>query len=121
VFPIHDIVFLNHRQSLSIRYLVPHHDEHQRPAAPLLFFDVDYASLSRHLIPDPKRMTKLESAPSPHTPWQRDGWQQPAAPRVAIGTQFRSSVPIQEKQPVPQQRQWIAWPRLRILAVERRR
>ena len=62
---------------------------------------------------------EFEPAPGPHAPRQRDRRQQPAAPRVTIGTQLRSPMPVQKKQPVPQRRQRIARLRLRILAIER--
>src|SRR5262245_50881256 len=68
---------------------------------------------------DPQRLVEFETSARPHAARQRDGRQEAAALGMSVGSEFRLAHGRQEVKPVPERRQFIARPRLGVVAVER--
>src|SRR6516225_10120134 len=98
---------------------MPHQHEDQWPDTTIFRGYIRNRGLADYGFADVQRAMEFEAGARPHAARQRDGRQQAAALGMSVGCEFRLAHGGQEVKPMPERRQFIAWPRLRIIAVER--
>src|SRR5215831_13341987 len=116
---VHNVVLLDQRETYGPGDLMPHQHEDQWPDTTIFRRDIGDRGLADDSFADEQRPMEFEPRAGPHTAWQRDRRQEPAALWMPVGSDFRLAHGRQEVKPVPERRQFIARPRLRIIAVER--
>src|SRR5271169_618277 len=106
---INNIMLFGQRDAINVSDLMPHQNEHERAAASFPEPYIGDSRSPRNNFAHPQRMMKFGASPGPHAPRQLHGRQKASPLRMTVRAQFRLLGKRQEVEPMPKQRQRIAW------------